>query len=589
MAASTDTGVLVARLVADVTGLQRDMQRATKQLSTSTAKMNRSLASTDSKIKKSLDLWRSLRTGVVGYVGFMVGRFIRAQIDAAGALQDTAEKVGLNIERLQDLHYAARQFDLDNGVVDMALQRLSRRIGEAVNGQGELIGVLRQYNIRVTDASGKTRALDAIIGDLADTIRDAKDDQEALRIAFKAFDSEGAALVNVMRDGREGLQQYSEESKRAGRITAEQADQLRMLRRVLTNITEDIKTQLLVALADTITRWTLMGKAAVIAIDMIDNRLARFASDNAGILQFLMSVAGDPAAAAIVGAARTAGNAGLLTNGPGAPGAANPNPLSPAGVGGTAGGGTPFGPGAPGGSGPPEAADPSYVARQKKTSEMIIEIWRKQWELRRDMAMTYFDFEKYQRQQRVQSEQRVESEILSLRQVALQSAVGLLQTLGSEHKGAAIATLAIQKALAIKEVLIQSQVAAMRALAELGPVAGAAAASKILLLGKVSAGFIAAQGLAEAIQISRGGGGAGLTSSQPLFTQSTTPVSAGGAKAIEAARGVKVTQVYVMGPIYSVSDFDRAVTKAIERETDRDVVIIHANSRQAAEIRRGDG
>ena len=591
MAAGEDVGVLVARLIADTTGLQRDMQRATQQLNTNTAKMNRSLATVDRSVNRQMQLFRQLRTGVLAVASSYAVRFVKAQIDAGAALLDQADKVGINIERLQDLHFAAQQYAISQGTVDMAVQRLSRRVGEAVQGQGELVATLKQYNIAVVDAEGRTRNLDAIIGDLAEAIQGAESDQERLRIAFKAFDSEGAALVNVLKDGREGLQQYSIEAGEAGRLTEAQAEKLRNLRQALANLAAELKTGFLVFLAETITmwsKWAEAGKGAIEAVSKawkesafgqwIEERKQQRLAANQAEFQGLTPLG-----------QMFQGVAGLDQLGGGS------SPLSQltaagGGLAGATGGGGTF---ADSTSGGPAGATQNPLTALHESMMQISELQKTinaEYENMHAQEMKWRAAFSESIQRRVEEEKVAEEAIHAFRTAGVSAAVGLLQALGAKHRGAAIAVLAVQKALAIKEVLIQSQVAAMRALAELGPIAGAAAAKKILIAGKVSAGLIAATGLVGALDISHGDSGLGASPATPLFTTGTgSPLTSNAQNAVTAAQGVMVTQVFINGPIYSVQDFRKAVTEALKNETDRDVIIITNNSRQAAEIRRGGG
>lgn len=144
-------------------------------------------------------------------------------LDNASALGDTAEKIGLNVESLQELRFAAEQAGVEQKTLDMAMQRFSRRVGEAVQGQGELKATLEQYGVAVTDAEGRTRKLDDVLGDYADAIANAGSEQEQLRLAFKGFDSEGAALVNMLRDGSEGLATMRREAQNLGLVLDEDA------------------------------------------------------------------------------------------------------------------------------------------------------------------------------------------------------------------------------------------------------------------------------------------------------------------------------------------------------------------------------
>lgn len=83
----------------------------------------------------------------------------------------------------------------------------------------------------------------------------------------------------------------------------------------------------------------------------------------------------------------------------------------------------------------------------------------------------------------------------------------LLGVFSSKSKAAAIAQIALNKGLRIAEIIQNTAAAQMRAFAELGPIAGAAAAAKIAFYGKMQAGIVAATGLAQAASV--GGGSAG--------------------------------------------------------------------------------
>jgi hypothetical protein len=144
-------------------------------------------------------------------------------VENADAIAKAADKVGLSVESLQELRYAAELAGVETKTLDMAMQRFSRRVGEAAQGQGELRATLEQYNIAVKDSEGNARALDDVLNDYVDTIFKAESQQEKLRLAFKAFDSEGAALVNMFKDGSAGLQEFRDEAQRLGLVLSEDA------------------------------------------------------------------------------------------------------------------------------------------------------------------------------------------------------------------------------------------------------------------------------------------------------------------------------------------------------------------------------
>lgn len=130
----------------------------------------------------------------------------------------TSEKVGASAEFLQVWRFAAQQVGIASDTADMALQRFSRRVGEARKGTGELLPTLEDYNIQLNDSEGNARDLADILGDLGRVVQATEDPTERLRIAFKAFDSEGAALVSVLRQGEEGMIEFAEQAEESGVI-----------------------------------------------------------------------------------------------------------------------------------------------------------------------------------------------------------------------------------------------------------------------------------------------------------------------------------------------------------------------------------
>ncbi len=138
---------------------------------------------------------------------------------------------------------------------------------------------------------------------------------------------------------------------------------------------------------------------------------------------------------------------------------------------------------------------------------------------------------------RIEGESRANRTILAMRRTLGNQIVGLLRSLAGQSKAAAIAAIALQKGLAIAETIMNTQVAAMRALAELGPIAGPPAAAAIKALGAASVAIIAAQGLAEAASLGRTGASLG-SAANPV---NVTP--APGTEAITATETQPVQRI----------------------------------------------
>jgi hypothetical protein len=142
-----------------------------------------------------------LRTGIRTLGGALIGvttvgglgALIDRSISAADAIGKTADKIGVGVEALQELRFAAKASGVEQQTLDMALQRFTRRAAEAAQGTGEAKDALAQMGIALRDQSGNLRRSEDLLGDVADAFAGIEDPAERVRLAFKLFDSEDGA------------------------------------------------------------------------------------------------------------------------------------------------------------------------------------------------------------------------------------------------------------------------------------------------------------------------------------------------------------------------------------------------------------
>lgn len=143
---------------------------------------------------------------------------IEESVAFADALAKTADKLGLTTDELQEYRFAAKLSNIEQTALDTGMQRWIRRLGEAASGSGDLKKVLEANNIAIRDENGQLRDSNAVLGDYADAIQGAETDQEKLLLSFKAFDTEGVAMVNMLRDGSQGLQELRQNARDSGAV-----------------------------------------------------------------------------------------------------------------------------------------------------------------------------------------------------------------------------------------------------------------------------------------------------------------------------------------------------------------------------------
>ena len=176
-------------------------------------------------------------------------------------------------------------------------------------------------------------------------------------------------------------------------------------------------------------------------------------------------------------------------------------------------------------------------------------------------------------QERARNVERWAQFELQQRAAVVNAAVGLLDQFAGESKAAALASIALSKGLAIAQIIQNTAAAQMRAMAELGPLAGPPMAAKIGVMGAVQAGIVAATGLAQAASVSsRGTGGLQGGASGSVGGRSSAP-SSGGMGTSGGGGGSSGPRVN----INLIEDRDRAgqvnVNRSDDEEVDADVFV----------------
>jgi len=195
------------KVKAELVSVGQSGERSLKKIDAAGTKASRGLSNLTDRAK-------TLRVGMRALGGALAGvaavgglaTLIDRSISAADAVGKTADKIGVGVEALQELRYAAQLAGVEQRTMDMALQRFTRRVAEAAKGTGEAKQALAQMGIALKDQHGNIRRSEDLLNDVAEAFRRTTDPAERLRLAFKLFDSEGVAMVNMLVGGAEALE-----------------------------------------------------------------------------------------------------------------------------------------------------------------------------------------------------------------------------------------------------------------------------------------------------------------------------------------------------------------------------------------------
>jgi hypothetical protein len=207
---------------------------------------------------------------------------VRATVDAGGALQDMAARLGIAVDQLQALDYAGRQSGVSSETMAASLERLQRGIAEAAAGRNQnLVALFRQLRIPLRDANGQIRSAADLMPELARAFEVNTNAAMRTRMAMALFGRAGGPLIAMLSEGQEALAGNVEEWRRLdgvigvehGAMLKRVGDAITRVQQALTGLRNAIVVQLAPALEPMLNRlaeWIASNK------EIISTTLARW-------------------------------------------------------------------------------------------------------------------------------------------------------------------------------------------------------------------------------------------------------------------------------------------------------------------------
>ena len=141
--------------------------------------------------------------------------------------QKMALRIGMSVETLSGLAYAAERSGTSLQSVEAGVRTLSKRMLDADQGLAEAKRGFDELGIKVTDGSGRLRTADAVMMEVADRLSKMEDQTRATALAQDIFGRAGTALLPMLKEGAAGIQALRDRAEKLGftwtRLSADQA------------------------------------------------------------------------------------------------------------------------------------------------------------------------------------------------------------------------------------------------------------------------------------------------------------------------------------------------------------------------------
>lgn len=161
-------------------------------------------------LNQGLELARKAFNAVAGTVSALTIE-VAKNADEVGKV---SSRLGISTEKLSAYQFAAKQAGLSSNTLNMALQRMTRRVAEASLGSGEAQSAIKELGLSARALA--TATPDQQLRVFADALNGVESQSDKVRLAFKLFDAEGVALLQMLEGGSAGLNEMEAQAQRLG-------------------------------------------------------------------------------------------------------------------------------------------------------------------------------------------------------------------------------------------------------------------------------------------------------------------------------------------------------------------------------------
>jgi hypothetical protein len=156
---------------------------------------------------------------MAGLVGFgALGSFTSELLKTGDRLQKVSLQLGLTVDELEILQFAASQSGVETTALDTSLQKLTVNIGKAAEGTKAQKDAFEALGISVADADGNLSGTSETFVQVAEAISGIEDPAKKAQIATDLFGRAGVELLPLLNSGAAGISQFAQTIRDAGGI-----------------------------------------------------------------------------------------------------------------------------------------------------------------------------------------------------------------------------------------------------------------------------------------------------------------------------------------------------------------------------------
>lgn len=201
---------VILELKAQVDGYIADMKKAQRHTDDKLDAIEKRGAKMGEGLRKGFDLAKG---AAIAFAGALVmdklGQAISQGLEYASSLGEVSQQLGVTTKDLQFYRFAATQVGLSQEEMDQGLQKLTKSLGEAAQGNKKALDTFAALGVSVRDTNGNMRTAGEILPDLADGFARLGSDAERSAVATDLFSRAGYKMLPFLSGGSSGVKELA--------------------------------------------------------------------------------------------------------------------------------------------------------------------------------------------------------------------------------------------------------------------------------------------------------------------------------------------------------------------------------------------
>ena len=133
--------------------------------------------------------------------------------------------MGVSVEVLSGLSFAANLAGTNIGTVEKGLGLLSKNLNDYSDGMGEAKDSFEELGISAVDLDGNLRSTDDVLFEMADKFKVMPDGTKKTALAMEIFGKAGKDLIPMLNAGSDGLHDMLTEADSLGQVMSTETAQ----------------------------------------------------------------------------------------------------------------------------------------------------------------------------------------------------------------------------------------------------------------------------------------------------------------------------------------------------------------------------